>query len=245
MNARNRQAAEGAVSGSVRSLLEKRSTFRAWLVRLDELGGQYRPEVAERVRADYEARLGEVARELEGHRGALETSLTERRTVREEIGRRFEEESAQIEEIELRFQVGELDEATWTTRRQERAAVLETIQAELDAAAGSVEELETVLADLDGSGGGQVVPPPESVPVVAEPIAEAVVEAVVEESSAEPVEVESEPAERPGGQEDDFLDELEFLESLSLEDSDSFDAVSRMLEEEETTEGEGSRRADR
>ena len=32
--------------------------------------------------------------------------------------------------------------------------------------------------------------------------------------------------------ENDFLDELEFLESLSLDDPESFDAVSRMLEEE-------------
>ena len=32
---------------------------------------------------------------------------------------------------------------------------------------------------------------------------------------------------------EDYLDELEFLESLSLDDPDSFDAVSRMLEDEE------------
>jgi hypothetical protein len=34
----------------------------------------------------------------------------------------------------------------------------------------------------------------------------------------------------------EFLDELEFLESLSLDDPESFDAVSKMLEEE----GEGA-----
>jgi hypothetical protein len=43
--------------------------------------------------------------------------------------------------------------------------------------------------------------------------------------------------------EDDFLDELEFLESLSLDDPESFDAVSRMLEEEGgEPDGDGSGR---
>ncbi|MFW6084798.1 MAG: hypothetical protein ACODAA_06255, partial [Gemmatimonadota bacterium] len=32
---------------------------------------------------------------------------------------------------------------------------------------------------------------------------------------------------------EEYRDELEFLESLSLDDPDSFDAVSRMLEDEE------------
>lgn len=46
-------------------------------------------------------------------------------------------------------------------------------------------------------------------------------------------------AEAPAS-DDDFLDELEFLESLSLEDSKRFDAVSAMLEgEEEAEEGDG------
>jgi hypothetical protein len=43
-----------------------------------------------------------------------------------------------------------------------------------------------------------------------------------------------ESAGESGG--DEFLDELEFLESLSLDDPESFDAVSKMLEEE----GEGA-----
>ncbi len=54
-------------------------------------------------------------------------------------------------------------------------------------------------------------------------------------------EVSERPAaEPPASADDDFLDELEFLESLSLEDSKRFDAVSAMLEgEEEAEEGEG------
>jgi hypothetical protein len=57
------------------------------------------------------------------------------------------------------------------------------------------------------------------------------VEAVEE---TEPVLVEAEPEE--------FMDELEFLESLSLDDADSFDAVSAMLDEDKDSEGDGESR---
>jgi hypothetical protein len=59
-------------------------------------------------------------------------------------------------------------------------------------------------------------------------------------------EIEEEPAagideeitSESEGDGDAFLDELEFLESLSLDDPESFDAVSKMLEDE----GDGSDR---
>ncbi len=251
-----------AVPAAVRSLLEKRSTFGNWLALLDDVGQQYRPEVAKRVRADYEARLAEVAGELESRRGILETSLGEHRALHGDIATRFEDKSAEIEEVELRFQVGELDEATWTQRRQEHIAGLETIEAELVSAAGSVQELETILADLDGVPGAHSAPVAK---LVVEPVAkhpepvEALPQAVEVEpdpgqAEAERTEAEPQPEQEPvraeveteAEQGDEFLDELAFLESLSLDDADSFDAVSRMLEEEETAEGEeDTQRADR
>jgi chromosome segregation ATPase len=254
MNAK-KDGAEVAVPAAVRSLLEKRSTFGNWLALLDDVGQQYRPEVAERVRADYEARLSEVARELESRRGTIETSLGEHRALHGQIATRFEDKSAEIEEVELRFQVGELDEATWTQRRQEHIAGLESIEAELVSAAGSVQELETILADLDGTSGERSAPMPSITTLVVEPVGTEpdVVEAepeVVEaepepdHAEAEPVQVEEETEAEQG--DDEFLDELAFLESLSLDDADSFDAVSRMLEEDETAEGEeDAQRADR
>jgi len=54
---------------------------------------------------------------------------------------------------------------------------------------------------------------------------------VVEEAVEEPDVVEAEP--------DEFMDELEFLESLSLDDADNFDAVSAMLDEDEDSGADG------
>lgn len=248
MNASNKHGSGGAVSAEMRLLLERRSTLQDWLTNLDNLGSRYRPAVTERVREDYEARLGDVASELEGHRGAVESSLADRRRVEHECDQRLDSKSAEIEESELRFQIGEFDESTWVSRRDEHASKLESIQAELDVAAAAVLEMETVLAELDGTSGAGRLPGPEPKPELVQqpdPAAEPEPEPdpVVD---LEPVielvtDAESTPDVEPN---DDFPDELRFLESLSLDDTDSFDAVSRMLEDEETTGDENSGRTD-
>lgn len=53
-----------------------------------------------------------------------------------------------------------------------------------------------------------------------------------------PVPVQQTAAETPAEDADDFLDELEFLESLSIDDPVEFDSVSRLLNEEEARSGE-------
>lgn len=260
MNAASNDGSGGAVSAEIRSLLDRRSTLQDWLANLDNLGSRYRPEVSNRVRADYQARLGEVATELESHRGAIEASLADRRLVKDELDQRIDTKSAEIEETELRFQIGEFDESTWEHQRDLLTSNLEDLMAEQGIAAVAVLEMEMVLVDLDGADSTASRPRPKSVPrdhpepvtelvtepaptTVIEPVAEPVIELVID---TEPI-VEDEPVSTsPDESEsnDDFLDELEFLESLSLDDADSFDAVSRMLEDEETNGDGSSGRAD-
>jgi hypothetical protein len=252
MNASNKHGSGGAVSVEMRSLLERRSTLQDWLTNLDNLGSRYRPAVTERVRDDYQARLGDVASELEGHRGAVESSLADRRRVEHECDQRLDSKSAEIEESELRFQIGEFDESTWVSRRDEHASKLESIQAELDVAAAAVQEMETVLAELDGTSGAATLREPEPKPELKPELVQQPDPAAEPEPKPDPVvdaepvielvtDAESTPKVEPN---DDFLDELRFLESLSLDDTDSFDAVSRMLEDEETTGDKNSGRTD-
>lgn len=280
------------VPEGVRELLEQRSTYRNWLERLDDVGGEYRPAVAERVRHDYEERLAGVGRELEGHRQELVSTTEQRRSRLDELSRAFETRSAELEEAELRFQVGEFDDETWDERRTELTEGLEEIEVELEDARSAVSELEQILAELEGGsvrtgeplasaasaassprpslkavdGGladGPAVSDDEAEPEVAieaedvavegedvaaeaedvdegdetavtaekedvpEPSDEAEDHAAMEEPVA--VETEAEAEAEP----EEYRDELEFLESLSLDDPDSFDAVSRMLEDEE------------
>lgn len=306
MNAKPMKEAEDAMSvvpAEIRELLEQRGTYQEWLRRLDEVGGQYRSDVAERVRADYRARLEGVGEELEEHRHELVSTLDRRRGRLDELSEAFERRSAELEEAELRFQVGEFDDAVWDEKRSELTEGLEGIEAELNEERSAVEELGRVLAELSGGGAGRPAPQgsPASPVVAAAPSGSAVTEAAEDEDEPEGAgashdkpdaieareqpagdgaseqDAESEPAgagaetdpgdtegtgtgiaatevtepeapstdgeatgdsegdtETAGGDADeDYMDELEFLESLSLDDPDSFDAVSRMLEDEE------------
>lgn len=270
------------VPTGIRELLEQRGTYREWLRRLDEVGGQYRSDVAERVRADYQTRLESVAEELEGHRHELVSTLDRRRSHLDELSGSFERRSAELEEAELRFQVGEYDDATWDQKRSELTEGLEEIEAELNDERGAVEELERVLGALSGEGApaGREAPVPVPTSASKAPADTAPDEELDSDVVAEAAPSEDEPAEEPAAPEareatepsessgasesaeeeeveaaetadevakpapseavaedeggsDDYMDELEFLESLSLDDPDSFDAVSRMLEDEE------------
>ena len=296
---------------AIRELLEQRGTYQGWLTRLDELGDEFRPEVAEKVRGDYAGRLATVETALEGHRTELETALADRTAAVEKVAGEHGARSAELEETQLRHVVGEFDDDEWERRRAEHQVGIDELEAELTTQRSAVESLQTVLNELTGAAtvvaaSEQVdVEPPvpaeltlvedewseaeevveqaaeatddaedaawmtqpfeevveESVEVDPEAEAEAPVEveskadeddesevdevvelkvealeAEVEEvAEAEPVLVEAEP--------DEFMDELEFLESLSLDDADNFDAVSAMLDEDEDSGADGESRS--
>jgi hypothetical protein len=254
---------------AIRSLLEQRAQYMEWLAKLDDLGGQYRPEVARRVRADYRHRLTGVEDELHGHKEELEASLGERQSRLASLEERHDLCAAELEEIELRHQVGEFDRDEWDSRKTDHENELQEIVAQLDSEREAVSELGSVLVQVSAPSeasatrhvepGAWSEPAAEVVPVVAEDdvildseesyedeeedygedvdTPDAEMEAVEDAEAEEPVEeigVGESTREDAGG--DEFLDELEFLESLSLDDPESFDAVSKMLEDE----GEGA-----
>ncbi len=315
-------AAGHVIPEAIQALLEKRGTFQDWLSRLDQLGSDFRPEVAEKVRLDYESRLTAAEGELEGHRTELESALAERAEAVDQIASRHDSRAAELEETQLRHVVGEFDDAEWDKRRGEQQALIDELEVDLTAQRSAVESLQTVLGELTGAAAAAATtsveaeppipeelvaaedewPEPEPAVEVEEPEPEAadepdawmtqplddvaedvataelveadvveleladagfvdaevvdaeVVEAeVVDEAVDDEVESAEEEAEaeepEPGTAEaaadpGEFMDELEFLESLSLDDAENFDAVSAMLDEEEGDSGadEGSKK---
>ena len=283
------------IPDAIRTLLERRAQYMEWLAKLDDLGGNYRPEVAKRVRADYRDRLTGVEDELHGHREELEASLSQRKGQLGQFEQRHNVCAAELEEAELRHQVGEFDEGEWENRKEAHERELADVASSLDVEREAVAELGAVLLQVTGPSeaaatrqvepgawtepgtagshdqvnDSAVILEPESVEetmleevpesndsdasldaaqevlgdldsVVEETAGfdqvEEVVEQVVEEAIVTDVPI---PGPKDAGGGDEFLDELEFLESLSLDDPESFDAVSRMLEEEGETPPEG------
>ena len=293
---------------AIQALLEKRTTFQDWLSRLDELGSDFRPEVAEKVRSDYEGRLTGVEGELEGHRTELESALAERSETADRIAGRYDAHCAELEETELRHAVGEFDEEEWERRRSEHQGEIDNLEADLTEQRSAVESLQTVLGELTGEAAVAAVEAPVDLdpvvvedPAAGEDLAAAVDEAPEAVEVVEVVEAEEKPAwmtqpfedGEPGMEQEEavedtaraelveadiveteyadaefvearvvdadtelaeeadvaeeesesepildeaepgeFTDELEFLESLSLDDADNFDAVSALLDEE-------------
>lgn len=288
------------IPDAIRTLLERRAQYMEWLTKLDDLGGKYRPEVAKRVRGDYRDRLTGVEDELHGHREELEASLSQRQGQLAGFEQRHNVCAAELEEAELRHQVGEFDEGEWENRKQAHEREIAEVTSALNVEREAVAELGAVLlqvtapSESEAAATRRVEPgawtePGDAPPrrPVAEtfpaserrPVDEAVLEEPVEqESTTEPLEAAEQvmgdlgavieetadsrvteeveevveqvveevtepepliPEESGSGEGDEFLDELEFLESLSLDDPESFDAVSRMLEEEGEKPPEG------
>ena len=287
------------IPDAIRTLLVRRAQYMEWLAKLDDLGGKYRPEVAKRVRADYRTRLTGVEDELHGHKEELESSLWQRKQQLSEFMQRHEVCAAELEEAELRHQVGEFDEGEWENRKEAHERELADVAGALDVEREAVAELGAVLLQVTSPSeaaatrhvepGAWPDPGPANPPADAESTlvvdeqpgsGKAVEDKIVDEEATddaveaadhvlgdtaaaidEPAEllraeevVEQVVVEEPTltevpsteklGEGDEFLDELEFLESLSLDDPESFDAVSKMLEEggEQPSEGDGDDR---
>jgi hypothetical protein len=257
---------EHVIPDEIRQLLERRSTFQEWLHRLDELDGGFRPEVSGKVRTDYANRLSEVEGELQGHRDALESALSKRRSAVDDAEGRHDVRSAELEESRLRHTVGEFDDAEWEKQRKQHQSVLDKLDAELAEHRAAVDMLEVVLAELNAPARtpSEAESPAEEPPVPGEVVTAedgwptpepttgdfeaaesgeetaAVTETVAEEGEEEDLVTDASNSKGPS----EFADELEFLESLSLDDARSFDAVSAMLEESEEEGGDGKQDAD-
>lgn len=244
--AKRAQRAAEVVPEEVSRLLEERTEVQGWLEKLTELREEAIPEVYAKVEADYRTRLEGVNERLLSHRSELETSLGAREERVETLQAERNERAGELEEARLRHFVGEYDDAAWEELREVGETAVRGLDGHLEEERAALDSIRTTLAalseaDAEGSEDARpAVAGNEERPAVAgnEEEQEAD-EAVIAEA---PTATEEEPAadtpEKPDG---DFLDELEFLESLSLEDTDRFDAVSAMLEGEEETEKEEER----
>jgi hypothetical protein len=225
---------EPVIPKEIVRLLDRRATLGGWLAKLNELRGTVRPEVYEKVRGDYEERLRAQETELAAHRSDMEAALAERRARVLQLEAARDERAAELEEAELRFAVGEFKEGEYEKRKEQHDRTLAQLDAELEADRAALAKLDEVVGVLSRLGeetpGAETGPPaPDALPPVAEPPAPV---------DQEPEAVEEPPEKAPAVAGDaDYLDDLEFLESLSLDDATGFDAMSTLLDEEAEKEG--------
>lgn len=310
---------DDVIPPQIEELLRDRSTLVEWLERLRERRDDVRPAVYQKVRDDYRERLDEVEVHLSEHRSDLERALGERREAVGQLEEERDERAAELEEAELRHEVGELEEEEWEEASGGLRESLDELDESLEEEGAAVRRLEEVLEELagledasDAGVGGGVAGGPDRDQTAARPdrgrtgeapAAEAgpvdgsrtadvdapgaaktgEASAEVEEAPAieggdgwpapdlgvaeedergpsgsaeddgatdgagtgadEDAAPEPEPEPRPAGgragDEDADFDELDFLESLSLDEPDSLDTLGMELDDDEEAASDG------
>ena len=128
-------------------LLAQRAQLQEWLRRLDTVD-DIPPQVARRVRADYEQRLAGVVAQLSTHTKILRT---DRARLEENLLAAAERNDActdALEEARLRHRIGELSEEEWEQRRPELESELEHASAQLEETEAEIKVLDELLWQL-------------------------------------------------------------------------------------------------
>ena len=155
-----KQKSQEVIPKEITELLEHRATLAKWLAKLEELSGTVRPEVYDRVRGDYEARLRSQETELTAHRSEMETALEEHKTRVTVLESDRDDRAAELEEAQLRFAVGEFKEAEFRKHKSEHEERLASLDAELKSdqdALTKLEEVVGVLSSLRAGASGSAV----------------------------------------------------------------------------------------
>ena len=205
---------------TIESLLEQRSQYEEWILRLDTTGDKASPAVRQRVRGDYEARLESVMEQLRGRSAAIAEELERQHASQAELDRERRTAEEELAEAEVRHSVGEYSEEEWRRHSEQSKKGIEQLRSRLRAIGSEITRLTEIQALIAGTRATPApAPPPPPAPRAA-PRSEVVEQAfLVTHVADEPEPVQPpppksrqpEPAAAP-------VDEMAFLKSVSDEE---------------------------
>ncbi len=190
----------------LKTLLAERQTVTQWLARLSQADDGASDVVRSKVRADYEARLTAVSKQLEGFADELRAALSKETVKQASLSKKGESADTRLGEAKLRHAVGEYDDDRWNKIRSEIQGELENAQEELKVVEVEVARLKDVLSSIDKT--------PEDDRVS---LAELEPDSLGDEGELEIIQPkDATKKKRPSGQTEAF-DELEFLKKVAPE----------------------------
>lgn len=205
---------------TIESLLEQRSQYEEWILRLDTSGDKASPAVRQRVRGDYEARLESVMEQLRGRSVAIAEELERQHASQAELDRERRSAEEALAEAEVRHSVGEYSEDEWRRHSDQSKKGIEQLRSRLRAIGGEITRLTEIQALIAGTRATPAPAPPPPPGPRAAPRPEVVEQAMLVTHVAdepEPVQPpapkarQPEPAAAP-------VDEMAFLKSVSDEE---------------------------
>jgi len=209
---------------TIEALLEQRTQYEEWLVKLDNSGDKVPPAVRQRVRGDYEARLQQVMEQLRGRANAIGEELERQHASQAELDRQRRAAEEAMAESEVRHSVGEYTEDEWRQVSEQSRREIEQLRAQLRSIGTEITRLTQVqaLIALPRSGAAAAAPPPAAAPRPApRPEASEPLVTHVSDPMADPAAppARSAPSPHPTSSEPVAagVDELTFLKSVSDE----------------------------
>ncbi len=205
---------------TIEALLEQRSQYEEWILRLDTSGDKASPAVRQRVRGDYEARLESVMEQLRGRSASIAEELERQHASQAELDRERRSAEEALAEAEVRHSVGEYSEEEWRRHSEQSKKGIEQLRARLRAIGSEITrltEIQALIAGPRSTTAPAPPPPPPAAPRAARPeVVEQALLVTHVTDEPEPVQPtpppakprQPEPAAAPG-------DEMAFLKSVS------------------------------
>jgi hypothetical protein len=202
---------------TIEALLEQRSQYEEWILRLDTTGDKASPAVRQRVRGDYEARLESVMEQLRGRSAAIAEELERQHASQAELDRERRSAEEALAEAEVRHSVGEYSEDEWRRHSEQSKRGIEQLRSRLRAIGSEITRLTEIQALISGTRATAAPAPPPSPPAPRPaPKPEVLEQALLvthvvdepEPSPPAPKPRQPEPAASP-------VDEMAFLKSVS------------------------------
>jgi hypothetical protein len=209
---------------TIEALLEQRSQYEEWILRLDTTGDKASPAVRQRVRGDYEARLEGVMEQLRGRSAAIAEELERQHASQAELDRERRSAEEALAEAEVRHSVGEYSEEEWRRHSEQSKKGIEQLRTRLRTIGSEITRLTEIQALIAGP---RAAPAPPPAPAAPPPAPRAKPAEVVEEAllvthvADDPEPAQPPPPAKPQRAPEPLAvpgDEMAFLKSVSDEE---------------------------
>ncbi len=132
----------------VETLLATRQQLADWLDKLEAAGSKTPPAVRDRVRSDYQGRLGQVVEQLRGHSDVIANTLQGLRSQAEEFEDLRSEEQETLAEAELRHTVGEYSGEEWSRVEADCSGKIRGMDDEIERLGSEIGRLGAIFAQV-------------------------------------------------------------------------------------------------
>jgi hypothetical protein len=183
---------------ALRTLIAERQQYDQWIATLESKRDGTSEQVFNRVYSDYRGRLDRVVGEIRSHSAELQLSITTLSARLGEVARDEETRRDAMQEAELRALVGEYPSDQWDRLREDGERELERIAADRASLEDQLSELSAIqkLSEAGSSGSAEEMPLPQPYPVLqpAKAMPETPREPVLESAETRTSETRAAPA---------------------------------------------------